>query len=87
MSKAVRAGRRAGSSRLFKSAYRKSQRIPAILALIAMLWYSAVPAGAVTVQVRRIGYRNFETAVTLAVGQAYTGDYRLTASVVALRRA
>ena len=48
MIKAVRAGRRAGSSRLFKSAYRKSQRIPAVLALLAMLWYSAVPAGAAT---------------------------------------
>ena len=48
MIKSVRAGRRAGSSRLFKSAYRKSQRIPAVLALLAMLWYSAVPAGAAT---------------------------------------
>jgi TonB-linked SusC/RagA family outer membrane protein len=44
----------------------------------------AVPAGAVTVQVHRIGYRTLATPVTLADGQAFTGDYQLTASVVQL---
>jgi len=45
---------------------------------------TGVPAGTVTVQVRRIGYRTLQTAVTLSDGQEFTGDYRLTGSVVML---
>jgi len=45
---------------------------------------TGVPAGTVTVQIRRIGYKTFETTVTLAEGQEFTGDYQLTGSVVLL---
>jgi len=43
-----------------------------------------IPVGQVTVLVRRIGYKTLSTAVTLADGQNFTGDYALTASVVML---
>ncbi|HXM38747.1 MAG TPA: SusC/RagA family TonB-linked outer membrane protein [Gemmatimonadales bacterium] len=43
-----------------------------------------IPAGAVTLQIRRIGYKTFETTVTLEPGQEFTGNYPLTASVVML---
>lgn len=43
-----------------------------------------IPAGTVTLQVRRIGYKTLSTAVTLAEGQNFTGDYAITASVVML---
>jgi TonB-linked SusC/RagA family outer membrane protein len=43
-----------------------------------------IPAGTITLQVRRIGYKTFATAVTLADNQNFTGDYALTASVVLL---
>lgn len=43
-----------------------------------------IPAGTVTLQVRRIGYKTLSTAVTLADGQNFTGDYAITASVVVL---
>ncbi len=45
---------------------------------------SNIPAGTVTLQVRRIGYKTLSTAVTLAEGQNFTGDYAITASVVML---
>lgn len=43
-----------------------------------------IPAGTITLQVRRIGYKTLSTAVTLAEGQNFTGDYAVTASVVLL---
>jgi len=45
---------------------------------------TGVAAGTLTVQIRRIGYKTFETTVTLAEGQEFTGDYQLTGSVVLL---
>ena len=45
---------------------------------------TGIPAGTVTLQVRRIGYRTLSTAVTLAEGQTFTGDYAITASVLVL---
>lgn len=45
---------------------------------------TGVTAGTVTVQIHRIGYKTFETTVTLAEGQEFTGDYQLTGSVVML---
>src|SRR5262245_10948604 len=38
----------------------------------------------ITLQVRRIGYKPLSTAVTLAEGQTFTGNYAITASVVVL---
>jgi TonB-linked SusC/RagA family outer membrane protein len=45
---------------------------------------AGIPAGAVTIQVRRIGFKTLSAPVTLAEGQEFTGDYALTASVVQL---
>ena len=45
---------------------------------------TGIPAGNVTVQVRRIGYKTLTAAVTLAEGQEFTGNYALNASVVQL---
>jgi TonB-linked SusC/RagA family outer membrane protein len=45
---------------------------------------AGVPAGSVTLQVRRIGFKTLSTPVILADGQNFTGDYALTASVVLL---
>ena len=45
---------------------------------------AAIPAGTVTLQVRRIGYKTLSNAVTLADGQSFTGDYAITPSVVLL---
>ena len=45
---------------------------------------NGIPAGTITVQVRRIGYKTLSTALTLADGQNFTGNYALTASVVML---
>jgi len=45
---------------------------------------TGVPAGTLTVRIRRIGYKTFETTLTLAERQEFTGDYPLTASVVLL---
>jgi TonB-dependent starch-binding outer membrane protein SusC len=44
----------------------------------------SIPAGTITLQVRRIGYKTLSTSVTLADNQNFTGDYSLTASVVLL---
>ena len=44
----------------------------------------SIPAGTITLHVRRIGYKTLSTAVTLADGQSFTGDYAITASVVLL---
>src|SRR5882672_455416 len=38
--------RRAIGARLMRSAFSRTQRIAAMLALFSMLWYSVVPAGA-----------------------------------------
>lgn len=43
-----------------------------------------IPAGTVTLMVRRIGYKTLSTSVTLADGQNFTGNYAITASVVVL---
>lgn len=43
-----------------------------------------VPAGQVSLSVRRIGYRGGEQTVTLAAGGTATADFRLSASVVTL---
>jgi TonB-linked SusC/RagA family outer membrane protein len=43
-----------------------------------------IPAGTVTLQVRRIGYKTLSTAVTLADNQTFTGNYAISASVVVL---
>jgi TonB-linked SusC/RagA family outer membrane protein len=45
---------------------------------------AGVPAGTVTLRVRRIGYKTIETGLTVAAGQAVTSDHALTASVVTL---
>jgi TonB-linked SusC/RagA family outer membrane protein len=45
---------------------------------------TGIPAGAVTLQIRRIGYKTLETTVALEPGQEFTGNYSLTASVVML---
>src|SRR3989442_670613 len=45
---------------------------------------AGITPGNVTVQVRRIGYKTLTTALTLAEGQEFTGNYGLTASVVQL---
>jgi len=45
---------------------------------------TGIPAGNVSVQVRRIGYKTLTAAVTLAEGQEFTGNYALNASVVQL---
>src|SRR2546425_9249743 len=45
---------------------------------------SGIPAGNVSVQIRRIGYKTLTAAVTLAAGQEFTGNYALNASVVQL---
>src|SRR2546422_1888408 len=45
---------------------------------------TGIPAGNVSVQVRRIGYKTLTAAVTLAEGQGFTGNYALNASVVQL---
>jgi TonB-linked SusC/RagA family outer membrane protein len=45
---------------------------------------TGVEPGSVVIQVRRIGYRTADVPVTLGAGQEYTGDFRLTASVVML---
>ncbi len=45
---------------------------------------AGIPAGAVTIQVRRIGFKTLSAPVTLAEGQEFTGNYALTASVVQL---
>src|SRR2546427_9529331 len=45
---------------------------------------AGIPAGNVSVQVRRIGYKTLTAAVTLAEGQEFTGNYALNASVVQL---
>jgi TonB-linked SusC/RagA family outer membrane protein len=45
---------------------------------------AGIPAGTVTLNVRRIGYKTFSTTVTLADGQNFTGDFAITASVVLL---
>ena len=45
---------------------------------------TGIPAGTITLQVRRIGYKTLSTALTLADGQTFTGDYQLTATVVLL---
>ncbi len=43
-----------------------------------------IPAGTVTLQVRRIGYKTLSNTVTLADGQNFTGDFAITASVLLL---
>ncbi len=43
-----------------------------------------VPAGSITLEVRRIGYRAVEKSVTLAAGQQLVADFALTTSVVTL---
>lgn len=43
-----------------------------------------VPAGSVALEVRRIGYKALEKALTLAAGQLATQDFTLAASVVTL---
>lgn len=43
-----------------------------------------IPAGTITLQVRRIGYKTLSTTVTLADNQNFTGNYAITASVVVL---
>jgi len=43
-----------------------------------------IPAGTVTLRVRRIGYKTLSTAVTLADAQTFTGNYALSASVMLL---
>ncbi|HKA58796.1 MAG TPA: SusC/RagA family TonB-linked outer membrane protein [Gemmatimonadales bacterium] len=43
-----------------------------------------IPAGTITLQVRRIGYKTLSTTVTLADNQNFTGNYAITASVVML---
>src|SRR6185503_18354115 len=45
---------------------------------------ASIPAGTITLRVRRIGYKTLSTAVTLADGQTFTGNYTITASVVML---
>src|SRR5207249_3794422 len=45
---------------------------------------SNVPAGAVTLEVRRIGYKAVEKSLTLSAGQQATQDFSLSASVVTL---
>jgi TonB-linked SusC/RagA family outer membrane protein len=45
---------------------------------------AAIPAGAVTIQVRRIGFKTLSAPVTLAEGQEFAGNYALVASVVLL---
>lgn len=46
MSQTSGRNRRATGARLIRSAFNRSQRIAAILALFSMLWYSVLPAGA-----------------------------------------
>src|SRR2546425_5368905 len=45
---------------------------------------AGIQPGTVTVRVRRIGYKTLTTALTLAEGQEFTGNYALNASVVQL---
>src|SRR2546428_356875 len=45
---------------------------------------AGIPAGAVTIQVRRIGFKTLSAPVTLAEGQEFAGNYALTASVMQL---
>jgi TonB-linked SusC/RagA family outer membrane protein len=45
---------------------------------------TGVRPGAITVQVRRIGYKATELQATVSPGQTFTGDFQLTASVVVL---
>src|SRR2546428_11182719 len=45
---------------------------------------AGVPAGAITIQVRRIGFKTLSAPVTLAEGQEFAGNYALTASVMQL---
>jgi len=45
---------------------------------------TGIPAGAVTLQVRRIGFKTLSAPVTLADGQEFTGNYQLVASVIEL---
>src|SRR3989475_7851690 len=45
---------------------------------------AGVPAGAITIQVRRIGFKTLSAPVTLAEGQEFAGTYALTASVMQL---
>ena len=45
---------------------------------------AGIPAGAVTIQVRRIGFKTLSTPVMLAEGQEFTGNYALVGSVLLL---
>src|SRR4051794_25251575 len=48
MSQVTGTKRRAIGARIVRSAFSRSQRIAAMMALFSMLWYSVVPAGAGT---------------------------------------
>src|SRR5258708_4094070 len=45
---------------------------------------AGITPGAITIQVRRIGFKTLSAPVTLAEGQEFTGNYALNASVVQL---